>query len=70
MPSGLELRVPLARSQSALAYLKCEGLKIKYVGPGELDSEAATVRTNFPAPLDLPLFYFEVRCMQGVVADP
>ncbi len=42
-------------------YLLAQGLKVKYVGPGSDDSEAATVRTNYPVPPDCPLYYFEVR---------
>ena len=31
------------------------------VGPGEEDGQAATIITNHPAPLDWPLYYFEVE---------
>jgi ABC-type Fe3+ transport system substrate-binding protein len=41
-------------------YLKVEGLTVKYVGPGQDDSQAAAVRADNPVPPDVPLYYFEV----------
>ncbi|KAL6748974.1 hypothetical protein V8C86DRAFT_1082453 [Haematococcus lacustris] len=61
MPSALETRVTSSRNQNALSLLKIEGFCVKYVGPGEEDSQAATTRTNYPAPPDCPLYYFEVK---------
>lgn len=60
LPSGWETRVAGTRNQNALALVKVDGLKIKYVGPGEDDNQAVTVRANYPLPLDCPLYYFEV----------
>lgn len=39
LPGALETRVPSARSQAALAHLKVEGLRVRYIGPGEEDSQ-------------------------------
>jgi hypothetical protein len=41
--------------------MQVEGLMVKYTGPGEDDTQAATIRTNFPVPADVPLYYFEVK---------
>ena len=45
----------------AQRYLSIEGCRVKYVGPGTDDRDAAAVRANHPVPLDCPLFYFEVE---------
>lgn len=45
---------------SHLTELQVEGLKVKYIGPGEDDSQAAAIMTNNPVPPDCPLYYFEV----------
>jgi hypothetical protein len=41
-------------------YLKIEGVAVKYIGPGQNDSQAAAVRADNPVPPDVPLYYFEV----------
>lgn len=70
LPSAFELSAPTARSRNALSLLKVEGLKVRYVGPGEDDSQAATVRANYPVPADLPLFYFEVSSALTMAGTP
>ncbi|KAG2484746.1 hypothetical protein HYH03_016493 [Edaphochlamys debaryana] len=44
-----------------MQYLKVDGTRIRYVGPGDDDTQAATVRANYPVPSDTPLYYFEVK---------
>lgn len=44
-------------------YLKVEGPSIKYIGPGQDDSQAASVRSDNPVPPDVPLYYFEVTIL-------
>ena len=61
LPTAWETKVSTARSQAALSLLKVEGLRVKYVGPGEEDNQAASVRANFPTPPDCPVYYFEVE---------
>ena len=61
LPSGWETRAAGAGNERALRYLKVDGLQVKYIGPGEDDSQAASLRANYPCPLDLPVFYFEVE---------
>jgi hypothetical protein len=48
------------RQQHVQDYLKVDGLTVKYVGPGESDSQAATLFADKPVPQDVPLYYFEV----------
>jgi hypothetical protein len=87
-PSSWETWATLPRRQSALNYLKVDGLRVKYsewdqefacigafscmhanrwpmhmraAGPGEEDTQAATIIANCAAPSDCPLFYFEVE---------
>ncbi|EFN58155.1 hypothetical protein CHLNCDRAFT_34313, partial [Chlorella variabilis] len=45
----------------AQRYLSVDGCRVKYVGPGSDDRDAAAVRANHPVPPDCPLFYFEVE---------
>lgn len=40
-----------------------DGLTVKYVGPGELDQQAATIFADKPVPQDVPLYYFEVTIL-------
>lgn len=70
LPSALELKIPGVRSQAALGHLKVEGMKVKYVGPGNDDTQAASIRTNYPVPPDCPLYYFEVGGMLGFMPCP
>ncbi|GAX74886.1 hypothetical protein CEUSTIGMA_g2332.t1 [Chlamydomonas eustigma] len=60
VPSAWDTYASTSRNQTALGYLKVEGLRVKYVGPGEDDRQAATVIANHPVPMDCPLFYFEI----------
>lgn len=60
LPNAFEVNAYTTRSRGALSLLKVEGLKVRYAGAGEDDSQAATIRANYPVPADLPLFYFEV----------
>lgn len=41
--------------------LQVTGLKIKYVGPGDEDKDAASVRADHPVPFDVSLYYYEVQ---------
>lgn len=41
--------------------LQVTGLEIKYVGPGDDDKDAASVRTDHPVPFDVSLYYYEVQ---------
>ena len=56
-PSGWDssLRSPAQR------YLSVDGTRVKYIGPGGEDRDAAAVRANHPVPSDCPLYYFEVE---------
>lgn len=51
------------RQQRVQEYLKVDGLTVKYVGPGELDQQAATIFADKPVPQDVPLYYFEVTVL-------
>ncbi len=42
-------------------YLQVSDTRVKYVGPGSDDRDAAAVRTNHPVPPDCAVFYFEVE---------
>ncbi|KAF5842711.1 concanavalin A-like lectin/glucanase domain-containing protein [Dunaliella salina] len=64
LPSYLDARI-LGRAQAALNHLKVDGTRVRYVGPGDDDSQAATIRTNAPAPPDCPLYYFEVEIVSS-----
>uniref|UniRef100_A0A7S3QTW5 B30.2/SPRY domain-containing protein n=1 Tax=Dunaliella tertiolecta TaxID=3047 RepID=A0A7S3QTW5_DUNTE len=64
LPSFLDARI-LGRAQAALNHLKVDGTRVRYVGPGDDDSQAATIRTNAPAPPDCPLYYFEVEIVSS-----
>ncbi|PSC72505.1 Ran-binding 10 [Micractinium conductrix] len=46
---------------SAQRYLSVDGCRVKYIGPGSEDKDAAAVRSNHPVPSDCPIFYFEVE---------
>ncbi|KAL3132475.1 hypothetical protein ABBQ32_009024 [Trebouxia sp. C0010 RCD-2024] len=41
--------------------LEVTGLKIKYVGPGDEDKDAASVRADYSVPFDVSLYYYEVQ---------
>lgn len=62
------------RPQVIANFLKVEGLTVKYVGPGQDDSQAAAVRSDNPVPPDVPLFYFEVLIVnkgaEGYIGEP
>jgi Ran-binding protein 9/10 len=45
----------------ALRFLQISGTRVKYVGPGSDDRDAASVRTNVPVPSHSSLFYYEVE---------
>jgi hypothetical protein len=66
LPSALEQRVIGANNDRAIRYLKVDGLTVKYIGPGEEDSQAASIRANYPAPADLPIYYFEVEVSTSI----
>ncbi|GIL50636.1 hypothetical protein Vafri_6765 [Volvox africanus] len=61
LPSAWEPRVSGIRNQHTMQYLKVDGTRVRYVGPGDEDSQAATIRSNYPLPADCPLYYFEVK---------
>ncbi|GLI60772.1 hypothetical protein VaNZ11_003004 [Volvox africanus] len=61
LPSAWEPRVTGIRNQHTMQYLKVDGTRVRYVGPGDEDSQAATIRSNYPLPADCPLYYFEVK---------
>ncbi|GLC42436.1 hypothetical protein PLESTF_000812400 [Pleodorina starrii] len=63
LPSLWEPRVSGIRNQHAMQYLKVDGTRVRYVGPGDDDSQAATIRANYPLPADCPLYYFEVKVL-------
>lgn len=44
----------------ALRYLQVTGTRVKYVGPGNDDRDAASVRANYPVPSDCPVYYYEI----------
>ncbi|WIA15425.1 hypothetical protein OEZ85_002076 [Tetradesmus obliquus] len=48
------------RHQAAQQYLKVDGLQVKYTGPGETDSQAASIFADHAVPQDVPLYYFEI----------
>lgn len=33
------------------------------MGPGDVDTQAATVRADYPLPADCPLYYFEIKVL-------
>ncbi|KAI3427988.1 hypothetical protein D9Q98_006376 [Chlorella vulgaris] len=45
----------------AQRYLSVDGCRVKYIGPGSADRDAAAVRANHPVPSDCPIYYFEVE---------
>eukprot|EP00210_Caulerpa_lentillifera_P006479 g6191.t1 len=51
--------------------VQISGLEVKYTGPGSADTDAASVRTDHPVPLDCPFHYFEVTIvnegMKGLI---
>jgi hypothetical protein len=51
---------PISPPKVLQQYLKVEGVSVKYIGPGQNDSQAAAVRADNPVPPDVPLYYFEV----------
>ena len=51
---------PAVRSP-AQRYLSVDGCRVRYVGPGSDDRDAAAVRANHPVPTDCPIYYFEVE---------
>lgn len=55
-------------------YLSVDGCRVKYIGPGSEDRDAAAVRANHPVPADCPLYYFEVevvsRGRDGFIGQP
>ena len=59
---------------SAQRYLSVDGCRVKYIGPGSEDKDAAAVRSNHPVPSDCPIFYFEVeiasRGRDGFIGEP
>ncbi|GFR51231.1 hypothetical protein Agub_g13606, partial [Astrephomene gubernaculifera] len=63
LPSAWEARASLRSDQLAMSFLKVEGPRVRYVGPGEDDSHAAAIRANLPVPADCSLYYFEVRVL-------
>lgn len=59
LPSEWDRR-HFGRHQQVQDYLKVDGLNVKYVGPGELDSQAATIFADKAVPQDVPMYYYEV----------
>lgn len=53
------------RYQQVQDYLKVDGLTVKYVGPGESDSQAATIFADKPVPQDVALYYYEVTIVSS-----
>lgn len=53
------------RYQQVQDYLKVDGLTVKYVGPGESDSQAATIFADKPVPQDVALYYYEVTIVSN-----
>lgn len=51
------------RRSTALRYLQVSDLKVKYMGPGSDDRDAASIRANNPIPKSIPLYYWEVRIL-------
>eukprot|EP00798_Chlamydomonas_sp_ICE-L_P004563 gene4563-14742_t len=69
LPSDWETKATVPRNQAALSLLKVEGLRVRYTGPGDDDKSAATIMSNFPTPVDIPLFYFEVEILSNYHGD-
>ncbi|GMH45879.1 hypothetical protein BSKO_13842 [Bryopsis sp. KO-2023] len=65
LPSAWQTEVGDIRSGNALRHLKVKDLSVKYIGPGKEDSDAASIRTNHPVPMDCPLYYFEVTVLNA-----
>lgn len=57
-------------TMSSIGLMQVDGLNVTYIGEGEDDTKAATLRSNHPAPADCPLYYFEVEVVsRGEVGD-
>jgi Ran-binding protein 9/10 len=48
---------------SALQHLEVTeaGTRVRYIGPGDDDSQAATIRANHPVPASAGIYYFEIE---------
>lgn len=46
-----------------VAHLDIDGLRVKYIGPGHSDGDAASVRTNISVSQSCGLFYYEVKIL-------
>ena len=58
---GMEEAVaPCCWRQPSHLLLEVDGTRVRYVGPGNDDSDAAAVRSNRPVPRATPIYYFEV----------
>ena len=63
LPSDVERR-PSERGAIAMQYLKIEGLTITHNGEGAED-QAASIRSNYPVPQDVPLYYYEMQVLDA-----
>lgn len=46
-------------------YLEVDGLRVRYVGPGTSDKDAASVRADAPVPETVGAFYWEVTVVSA-----
>lgn len=63
LPSAWESRATSRGAHSALANLRIDGTRVKYIGVGGDDASTAAVRANHPIPIDVPLYYFEITVL-------
>lgn len=50
---------------NALRHLDVSELRVKYIGPGNDDADAASIRANHPVPKDCPMYYFEITVLNA-----
>ena len=59
-PTTWERSTSLLGPRGNARFLDVDGPRVRYVGPGASDKDAASVRTDAPVPETVGVFYWEV----------
>ncbi|GBC05384.1 hypothetical protein RclHR1_00620024 [Rhizophagus clarus] len=64
-PIDLPTKWNISDSDNKLQVTEDKGLRVLYIGPGQNDRDAASIRTNHSIPREVGLYYFEVNIIDA-----